>query len=346
MIIRPSSARLLLAATLLALSGFASSSVLAETIKTDKPRSTDGFLGQEDQGWFWYKDPPEPPVEQPVDPTDAEAAPDDKKPKPLSGEWIRENLPKFRMKAIDEPTKDNVEMYLLLQKLAMDKAEQFALAHRAFASQNPGIDETIQNPVSGIARKSMTKMQEDTQTDVVKKIASQVGIYYFFRSDCIYCHRQNPMLPILTQSTGLTILPISVDGLPSADGLLPNWRPDQGQAAQLGVTSTPTMYLVKPGDKVIHLTSGSRSIPELRERIVQIAFDNQWIDKNEYDLAMRGMPRRFLSDGLTEESIQDDPKLLLEALREASMHGLPTTSSDDPGLTATTPWTPSTTRGE
>lgn len=312
---------LIIAAALVAcLAAGAELAVAQDTIKTERPKAEDGFYGDKDEGWFFYKDPVEPPPPPPA-PKEKPAPGSPEKPKVLSAEWLRENLDKYRFQAIDSPTKDNVELYLLLQKLVMDKSEQFALASRAYASQNPGIDETIQNPTSGISRVSMTKSQEDSQNATIRKISQRAGIYYFFRSDCQFCHQQNPMLDVMTRMTGLTVIPISMDGLPSQDGRLTNWRPDRGQGAYLGVEKTPTMYLVEPDGQLKLIGVGVRSLPDIRMRVIQLAFDSQWISQNEYDMAMRGLPRKFLTEGMEGKALEDDPEKLLAVLRDASTYG-------------------------
>lgn len=55
--------------------------------------------------------------------------------------------------------------------------------------------------------------------------------------------------------------------------------------------------------------------------MIEIAKDESWITKNEYDLAMRGLPRKFITDGLDDKTIEDDPAKLLQALRAATTHG-------------------------
>lgn len=308
-----------------------------ETIRTDKPTAKDGYYGDRDEGWFWYHDPKDDPPPAPPPPPKPGTG-QGEKPKVLSAQWIRENLDRYRYAAIDNPTKDNMELYLLLQKLALDKSEQFALASRAYASQNPGIDETVQNPTSAISRNSLTESQEKSQNDTIRKIAKRAGIYYFYRSDCPFCHQQNPTLEILTRMTGLTIIPIALDDAPSQDGLLPNWRPDQGQAEYLGVTKTPTMYLVEPGGKVQLLSVGVRSLPEIRSRTIQLAVDSGWITREEYDFAMRGLPRKFLTDGLNDKTLEDDPDKLLAVLRDASTYGKQEASFTEMDGGGASPW--------
>ena len=329
-------AQTLLLSVLLATIGFAQAGQGAETIVKEKPSAREGFYGERDEGWFFYKDPPKEQPQEPQPPPKPQGGKSGQ-PEVLSAKWIRENLDKYRYAAIDNPTKDNVELYLLLQKLAMDKAEQFAMASRTYASQNPGIDETIQNPTSQISRTALANAEQENMNKLLRKIAKRAGIYYFFRSDCPYCHQQNPMLEILTRVTGLQVLPISLDGLPSQDGLLPNWKPDQGQGTYLGVEKTPTMYLVEPNGKVLLLGVGVRAVPDISRRVIELAKDENWVTKDEYDLAMRGMPRKYITQGLDSKSVQDDPAKLLAVLREASTYGKQSGEyADMEG--ASTPW--------
>lgn len=311
-----------------------------------KPTTQDGGrYSRQEEGWFWYEPEPAPPPPPPPPPEEQPAqAHDPDAPKPFSTEWIAAELEKALPLAIDNPDdKDAVERYLLLQKLAMDRAEQFALSHRRFASLNPGIDETIQNPVGGTSRFAMNRAQDLNMDETVKRISEIAGIWYFYASECAFCHQQNPAVEILSHTTNMSVLPISLDGRSSTDGALPNWRPNRGQAEKLGVIGTPTMYLVNPDtQRVILLSNGVRTVPDMKRRIVEIAHAEEWITKEEYDLAMRGLPRRFLTDGLDlDADIEDDPDQILAMLREASVHGqVQDTSLDDSDQSTMTPWAP------
>ena len=76
-----------------------------------KPGTKNGRYSREEEGWFWYKQEPEPPPPPPEKkPEPAAAAGEPPKHKPLSAEWLRDNLDKYRFLAIDNPTKDNMEM--------------------------------------------------------------------------------------------------------------------------------------------------------------------------------------------------------------------------------------------
>lgn len=299
----------------LLLPAHSSAQVVSSTIP-DKTTTKDGRFVEQEKGWFWYKDPPDPPKKKKPPPPKPGAKPEHPV---LSAEWLRDNMDKYRFLAIDSPTKDNMEMYLLLQKLMMDKAEKFAMAHRQYSMFNPGLDETASNPVGGTARNAMELVQNEAMDKTLKKLSKRVGIWYFFRSDCQFCHKMNPAMNMLTNINGMSVVSISLDHKASTDGMIAKWRPDAGQGQMLGVTGTPTIFIVDPDTKkVVNLATGVRTLPDIQRRILEFANQEKWITEKEYELAVRGLQRRFLTEHLDQKALEQDPKKLLAVLRMAA----------------------------
>ncbi|QRD67174.1 conjugal transfer protein TraF (plasmid) [Xanthomonas citri pv. citri] len=259
---------------------------------------------------------------------------------PLSVEWIRNNIDRLRDQAINNPTKENVEMFLYVHKYMMDLSERFAYTYRSVAEGNMALDETIANPVTAVSRRQISDATEKAQDQIINRLAGQVGIWYFFQSTCSYCLKQNPILDFMLQDAPLSILPISLDGLPMVDGSHSNWVVDTGQAQQLQVSTTPTLFLVNPStNEVVLLAAGLRALPELKQRFVEVAYHQKWISKVEYETAMHGLPRRLLTDGVELQEVRPgtSDRELLEILRSGGIHGGPqTTRSEDEG--GNTPW--------
>lgn len=107
---------------------------------------------------------------------------------------------------------------------------------------------------------------------------------------------------------------------------------DSAAAGQELVRSTP-------GGKVLLLSVGVRSLPDLKQRIIELANDNKWITKQQYDLAMRGLPRKFLTDALGDSGLTDDPQKLLMVLRDASTYGKTEGSFAEMDSADASPWT-------
>lgn len=288
------------------------------------PAAKNQFLSRHEDGWFWYEEPPAPPPKKPIEPPKPAGSPSQSQDKPLSVEWIRNNIDRLRDQAINNPTKENVEMFLYVHKYMMDLSERFAYTYRSVAEQNTALDETISNPVTAVSRRQISDATEVAQSEIIQRLAVQVGVWYFFQSTCQYCLRQNPILDYMRQEAPLSILPISLDGLPMVDGSHPNWVVDNGQAAQLQVSTTPTLYLVKPDtNEVVLLAAGLRSLPELKQRFVEVARAQNWISKDEYETAMHGLPRRLLTDGVDLEEVPTgtSDRELLEIMRRGGIHG-------------------------
>jgi len=300
-----------------------------------------GWHRDRERGWHWYESDPNPPSVVPVQPPQGAPGSPQSEPEPLSVLWLQEKLEETRIAAIDNPTRENVELYVYLQKMAMDKAEKFAIMSQQVAMINPDLDENYQNPTSTFVRRARLDTRDNEQERVLRALAENVGIYYFYRSDCAYCARQNPILKRMEAEHGLRILPISIDHLPSHDGAFPNWQPDQGQARALGVNATPTMYLYHPPNDVAFLAAGLQSEPQLIKRIFQVAEANGWLAREDLEKAMRGMPREFLLDAVQDLEDVDwsDPNRALEALRHASRHGVERASLTTP-FAASTPVNP------
>lgn len=332
---------------------FAVSLALAGLIGTasaqDAATSAPANTATPERGWFFYHDPkPELPKPKPKKVPPTPGGTSAKAPKVGSAAWIAANIDRIREEAIDDPTdKAKMELYAYVQKLAMDKSEVFANAYIRTMSSNPSLDETISNPTSTFALRELGDQREAHMQAVLKKIAGQTSLWYFFRSDCPYCHRENPLIGFLQRDTGISVLPISLDRKPMDDGSFADWVPDAGQGAFLNVTSTPTIFLVHPASQTVaSLSVGLRSLPDLQRRMVEIARENNWIDEADYQSAMRGTPQRYLTTTFDPSTITDpdDAAQVLEALRSAGTHGRPQASGDlrelnNASPTNSTPWT-------
>lgn len=300
--------------------------------KKDKPR----FTEERERGWHWYEVPPkEPEKDKEVKPKQPSGPP------PLSLKWLQDKMIEYRDIAIDNPTRENVERYNYVQKLAMDKAEKFALMSQEVNTLNPALDETIQNPVTSYASRAQESIREDSRKKVMQKLSSEVGIYYFFKSDCPYCLKMNGVLQNIQYHYGFKVKAISLDGRGMPDNYFTDWMPDQGQASVLGVVSTPTLYMFKPPNKVVLLSAGLQTVPELTRRMMQVANSNKWLSDDEFQFAMKGLRRDFLLDAaMGEESIDwNDPDSVLKALREISKYGVESATVDETSNTfQATPW--------
>lgn len=116
-----------------------------------------GFYERKEEGWFWYKEEPQKTEKKPEEPEPKPVA--DTKPTPpkppaaqpsgpemFSAEWFRENLPKYKDLAWNNPTIENVRTFLYLQRFAIDRSEQFSDATELAVVGDPFLDEITRRP--------------------------------------------------------------------------------------------------------------------------------------------------------------------------------------------------------
>ena len=95
-------------------------------------------------------------------------------------------------------------------------------------------------------------------------------LFFFFRSDCPYCHAFAPTLTAFEARHGIKVVAISVDG-----GPMPGFadaRADNGIANTLKVTQVPAVFLAQPyTGQITPIGFGVLSESELLERITTVS---------------------------------------------------------------------------
>lgn len=175
-------------------------------------------------------------------------------------------LEEAKAKAILEPTEENLANYIRLQNKAGEMAAKFADQWKRVIWKNPDLDYSIKRPINNAAIDQYNIMRAKAQEETLKKISQKYGIFFFFRSDCPYCHIQARGLKLLEQVYGVEVYPITLDGggLPE----YPNPKLDNGIAAKLGVKIVPAVLLYNStNNEVIPIANGVASTTDIVERI-------------------------------------------------------------------------------
>ena len=288
------------------------------------------YYDDKERGWFWYEEPvsAEEMAETPAPPPDPPAIPEKKveprpvKPqetKPLSAEWFRKNLEKFRDKAVDEPTPENVSAYLYLQRVMLDKAERFAEASQQVTMADPVLDENSRRPIATFGAFAKDEMATLGTAKAAKKLAESAGLWFFYSSTCTFCAKEAGVLRGLMNAYGFKILPIALDGLPLPTGDFPNFTLDQGQAKKLGVETTPALFLVKPGTNggAIQLAQGLLSGDDIVNRAITLSHQQGWLSSDQYQETRKVNPLQVDTktiNGMNEETV-NNPAELIKTIR-------------------------------
>lgn len=241
--------------------------------------------GRQERGWFYYEPIPAPkePEPPPPPPPPSGGPPASADTVPLSSAWLRKNLPVYLDRAIDQPTLDNVRRYRYLERLAMDRSSAYSDTSARLTLLDPLLDEQRVSPLTAVAKATRSREIEADRRRILGRIAAESGLWFFFRSDCPYCHAQVAALEAIRNVHGFSVLPISVDHLPLVNGAFPNFVRDQGHAAKLGVQVTPALYLVNRDGSVLPLATGLQTMDQLEYRITELGHALGWISDEDMD---------------------------------------------------------------
>jgi len=215
--------------------------------------------------WYCHK----PPEEQPPD-----TSPPIQADNPSEGtqalkelERIQQDLKEKRAVAILQPSIENIVAYIEAQERMMDRASLFSDVWRRVLWQNPSLDYSLRNPINNTAIDMQRSFRNVALNDTMAAIAKDWGLFFFFRSDCPYCHKLAPVLSDLSGQYGITVFPISLDGVGIPE--YPNPAVDhKGLITQLGISQVPALVLGNVRDRrMIPIGTGLISRQDIIERI-------------------------------------------------------------------------------
>jgi conjugal transfer pilus assembly protein TraF len=241
-------------------------------VDRDETHVDDSYWRDRERGWFWYDDPlperNEGPKSKPAAVSTNSAPTASKKPSELvEFAALQKRVEDLRNIAIINPSEQNIRNYLNIQNFVIEKASTFADVAQRVIWATPELDPTVTGrPVNAKALEVFDREQAGARTNTVAQLSQTHALFFFFRSDCPYCHQFAPLLRDFEAKFGLKIVPISVDG-----GGLPefrNPRVDNGIARTLEVRQVPALFLAEPsGGKITPIGYGVLSESELLERI-------------------------------------------------------------------------------
>jgi conjugal transfer pilus assembly protein TraF len=235
------------------------------------------YFRRQREGWFWYIDPAPPP--KPLEPKPEAAAPAAPSPQERDLAAFKEFQLRFEAAlnaATQNPSESNVVRFLELYAQARRKAAVFSDTAEALAVRMPWIDETFSGgrPTGPGAMRAFDTIRMQDRDQTIRDMAQSYGLYFFFRSNCAYCHVQAPLLKQFEAKYGFTIFAVSLDGGMLPD--FPNAMRDNGLAAAvadaIGVPMqhfvTPAIVLARPSTReVVPVGFGALNMDEIVDRI-------------------------------------------------------------------------------
>jgi len=227
------------------------------------------------RGWHFYEEPMIEDQERPLLPD--KAAPSAPPVQPLRApelvefERLQKTLEETRNIAIMRPTEMNVRRYMELESQVVARASYFADVAQRVAWATPELDPTLQGrPVNAKALEVFEQTELADRSRSIAELGRDHVLFFFYRSDCPYCHAFAPTLEAFQARHGIQVVAISVDGGPMPG--FPNARPDNGIATTLKVTQVPAVFLTQPfTGKITPIGFGVLSETQLLERIAAVS---------------------------------------------------------------------------
>ncbi|KZL24228.1 conjugal transfer protein TraF [Pseudovibrio sp. Ad37] len=307
----------------------------------------EGFFERSEEGWFWYKEEPE--VEEvapePVAPapqivisspeqSEVQDDPAPKAPITIGAAWLRENMPRYLDAAMDNPTLENVEAYLMLQRIAMDRSQTFAEVSQVVTVGNQNLDELARRPSASFATQQLDRIAGRKREKLLSTLTEKVGFFYFFKSDCELCYTQDNIMNLIEDNMGFSVMRISLDGKPIPGLQARPFSIDDGHAEMLGVQVLPAVFLVSDEGEIAPIGQGAMALPQISQRALIASLKAGWITNEQYNetrpltdldnnladrLGIDGQPIEGMPTVSGDEFVP--PKVLLKALKSNLQRG-------------------------
>lgn len=277
-------------------------------------------------GWFWYETEPDDAekkkAEKPAPPPTPAQAPVQAKPKkqPITVDWLHTMIPILQQRAIDNPTRDNLEAYLYAKRVMLDKAQRFTEAAEKVIATDPMLDENNRVPTASFAKKEFLNKEYESKQAALRYLAKNVGgLYVFFESNCNYCVVQINTIHKLQREYGFYVKYISVDGR-GLPGMKPgDWVKDNGHAKMLSLQVYPTTVLAVPPNNYYIVSQGMMALSQLGDRLLTASDANHLLpagmDKNLNVWDTGVLSTEDMSDG-ARSNPDDFVKYVKNKLRE------------------------------
>jgi len=245
----------------------------AAAVKAAEPAASDAgstgtYVDAPIVGWHWYNEPqPDEDAPEQDDAVPLSALP------PSTQMALLHGLTKERLnRAILDPSAEHAAEYLRLQSYLMNLSGQFTQSAKKALLQYPDLDYNLEHShYNGTAPLQLAALR-DEQTNAVKTLGQKYGLFLFYRGNDAVDNQMAETVSQFAQQYGLSLIPVSMDG--SRNAALPQTRPDSGQAAHLGISHYPALYLVEPGTEDARpLAYGFMTQDDLARRFLDVATD-------------------------------------------------------------------------
>ncbi|MGK2231377.1 MAG: conjugal transfer pilus assembly protein TraF [Colwellia sp.] len=276
----------------------------------------------ENLGWnFYWEHLDEEEIKPEINKTNEDSKPEIKPLKPLSTLWFKENFEVIRNRAVDNPTKENVQALLYAERVMLDKSESFARKKNFYQSVMPSLQEGSRLPMTGSAATAFRSFKGEQRREALQEIANHAGLVFFYDHDCVHCSGMIPLVNRLFRENKQKIYVIAKNLRGKTINRLDtdiDVYPDQGQSETFNIKVWPAIVMLRPPIDVLVVAQGSLYYSELEKRLINIAFETNILTDDWYYRVypeQRGLISNNQLDGVPED-VQDDPVKLVNFIAE------------------------------
>lgn len=214
-------------------------------------------------GWFWYDDPIEVTQDHRIQPTSASTDPN------IIVHAAKEKVNTALNQAIVSPTIANITKYIELQEAMGSRAELISVLWQQALLKRPDLNYSLKHPTNNVALQVYHEQESRGKETAISEFAKKTGLFFFYKSSCPYCQRFAPILKNFAARYGMTVIPVTMDGIPLPE--FPDSRSDNGQSTKFHVKVTPSLFAVNPyTQQAFPVAYGLTSETELRENIYKM----------------------------------------------------------------------------
>lgn len=214
-------------------------------------------------GWFWYDDPKEVVQDHRTVSTMPKTDPN------AIVNSAKEKINTALNQAIVSPTVENITKYIELQEAMGARAETISALWQQALLKRPDLNYSLKHPTNNVALQVYHEEESRGKEAAIESFAKKTGLFFFYKSTCPYCKRFAPILKNFAAHYGMTVIAVTMDGMPLPEFL--DSRMDNGQSTKFHVTVTPSLFAVNPyTQKAFPVAYGLTSETELRDNIYKI----------------------------------------------------------------------------
>lgn len=179
-------------------------------------------------------------------PSEARKASQKPKDEPVTVDWLRQHYPEIEARAIDNPSRENMEAIAYTKRIVLDKASRYQAAYVELLRTDPWLNENNRIPYATAGARAVSSANYLAQQEAVREMAKVGGAVLFIDSKCRHCANQIPVINMLRQEYGLNVLIVSTDGT-KPPNLSETVLTDNGMFKRLGLSLRPSLvYIPSP----------------------------------------------------------------------------------------------------